>query len=342
MDLLQLRQLLDSHEYERLLSESADLRPDSALDEAAMLIMRTEAMIGLGQYDAQYVDRAISILLNSHDVELLPQAKYARAQILLIESNLMEAREELSEAYYGFKRLGNLRGMGRTASWLALTFHQTGDYAVSLQYNDRALGHYREGGYILQIGMCLSNLGISSFRAGFLQQSSKAYEEIARDYVSIFTEEHLYNFHHGFALVHTQLGRFSLAQKEMAEAAKLPKSLRREYFRHFEISGYLYTLTGEFEKAESFLREGEKIAFEIAPNSTFVSQVKRLFADVYILTWKFDLAEKYALEGLAVAEKINERLEIAACYRVLAPMPSRARPPYRRPLLIHPVPVPLR
>ncbi|MEW5924498.1 MAG: sigma 54-interacting transcriptional regulator, partial [Candidatus Zixiibacteriota bacterium] len=56
----------------------------------------------------------------------------------------------------------------------------------------------------------------------------------------------------------------------------------------------------------------------IAPESALISQSKRLLADAYVGLGKFDLAETAAREALVVAEKINERVEIAGCYRVFA------------------------
>ncbi|HVP06285.1 MAG TPA: sigma 54-interacting transcriptional regulator [Candidatus Acidoferrum sp.] len=127
-----------------------------------------------------------------------------------------------------------------------------------------------------------------------------------------------YNFYHIGALTSSQRGDFTSANRFLKAASDLPRCLRREYFRHLEISGFVHILAGEHSEAEQFLREGEKLAFEIAPDSTLISQIKRLFGDLYVATGKFDLAYQYASEGLAVAEKINERLEIAACWRVFA------------------------
>jgi tetratricopeptide (TPR) repeat protein len=61
-----------------------------------------------------------------------------------------------------------------------------------------------------------------------------------------------------------------------------------------------------------------ELSLTIAPESALISQNKRLFGDLYIATEKYDLAEKYATEALVVAEKINERVEIAACWRIFA------------------------
>ena len=60
------------------------------------------------------------------------------------------------------------------------------------------------------------------------------------------------------------------------------------------------------------------MSLAIAPESALISQSKRLLADAYVGQDKYRPAEKTAHEALAVAEKIGERAEIAACCRVLA------------------------
>ncbi|NMC43263.1 MAG: sigma 54-interacting transcriptional regulator [candidate division Zixibacteria bacterium] len=64
--------------------------------------------------------------------------------------------------------------------------------------------------------------------------------------------------------------------------------------------------------------QGLDISLRIAPESALVSQIKRRLADACFGQAKYDRAQKYADEGLSVAEKIGERVEIAACWRVYA------------------------
>ncbi|MEP0827101.1 MAG: sigma 54-interacting transcriptional regulator [bacterium] len=88
--------------------------------------------------------------------------------------------------------------------------------------------------------------------------------------------------------------------------------------QHSEYRGYLFNLQGDFASAVSQLTTGLELALKIAPESSLISQTKRLLADAYLGLKKYDLAQKFAKEALAVAEKINERAEIAACWRVFA------------------------
>ncbi len=74
---------------------------------------------------------------------------------------------------------------------------------------------------------------------------------------------------------------------------------------------------------EKALKKGLKISLEIAPESALISQIKRLFGDLYLATNKYKLADKYTKEALVVAEKIGEKVEIAACYRIFAQLEHR-------------------
>jgi len=103
------------------------------------------------------------------------------------------------------------------------------------------------------------------------------------------------------------------------EMADIQASLGlRQLAQHSEYRGYLFNLQGDFASAVSQLTTGLELALKIAPESSLISQTKRLLADAYLGLKKYDLAQKFAKEALAVAEKINERAEIAACWRVFA------------------------
>ncbi len=325
MDLKELQLLLDKREFDSVLAAMETFTPSSPLERAYHQIIGAEAENALGVYRIESLDSAIGILLSLRDLDLLPRAKYLRAQILIIGGEFAEAREELSEAYYGFKRTGEIRGMGRSATWLAHLCHQAAEYGLAVQYFERATAHYAAGGFDVQVGMCSYNASMAHLRWGNLVVARDLLMRVLKQYMHKFPIEHLYNTRHAAAILAAQLGDFDWAKRNLDEASKLPSNYRREYFRQLEISGYVYTLAGDYKKAEQFLKDGEKLAFEIAPDSTLVSQIKRLFGDLYVLTAKYDLAERYATEGLAVAEKINERLEVAACYRIFAQVETQRK-----------------
>jgi DNA-binding NtrC family response regulator/tetratricopeptide (TPR) repeat protein len=318
----QCRALLDQQRYQEVLALIDIESSITDSEKAEGLVIKSAAQIALGTYDAKVIDEALALLRLSSDLSLLARAKFLRAQVLAVRSDLMGAQEELIEAYVFFKRIEDERGMGRVSTNLANTYYMQSRFDDYFRISEQSLSHYRDLEFAPQRGMVLVNMASAHLRCGSLRQSSRKLEE-AKSYRHALSNSNHYNYWHVSTMLKAQCGDLSSAVICLVNASKLPTNLRREYFRQLEISGYVYTLASEYAKAEKFLQDGEKLAYEIAPESTLVSQIKRLFGDLYILTGKFDLAEKYAFEGLAVAEKINERLEIAACYRVLAQVESQ-------------------
>ena len=87
---------------------------------------------------------------------------------------------------------------------------------------------------------------------------------------------------------------------------------------YYEYLGTIHLLAEDYAAAEKALLEGLKISLDIAPESALVSQIKRRLGDAYLGLGRFDMAKRFTEEGLVVAQKINERAEIAACWRILA------------------------
>ncbi|HKK21752.1 MAG TPA: sigma 54-interacting transcriptional regulator [candidate division Zixibacteria bacterium] len=120
------------------------------------------------------------------------------------------------------------------------------------------------------------------------------------------------------ALPHALTGDYSTARKCLARSRRISGDYLREQAICFENEGFVNILSGDYKAAAVSLQAGLDIALEIAPESALVSQIKRLFGDLYWEIRKPEIAEKYASEALVVAEKIDQKVEIAACYRVLA------------------------
>lgn len=125
-------------------------------------------------------------------------------------------------------------------------------------------------------------------------------------------------FNYGDALAHALLGDTKHAIQLMDEVKRLTSLTDRNRALYHEYLGWIYNLDNRFEEAVKTLKQGIALSSRIAPESALISQSKRLLADACLGLKKTDPAEKAALEALEIAEKIRERSEMAACYRVFA------------------------
>ncbi|MFH1686134.1 MAG: sigma 54-interacting transcriptional regulator [bacterium] len=313
-----IQRLLESSNYREVIAAVDGFGPTTTVECAHLLVMRTEAMLALGDYSAEYVDRAIHLLRPTGETKLFALAKYLKSRVLLIGGSLHEALEELTESYVYYKRQDDQRGMGRAANLMSYIAFQQAEYAKFFELSRKCLEHYRAGNCDDQISMVLLNICTARFRSGQLLRAVSELRSIRADRYQNLTEDNKYNLYHLMALTSAQLGDRAAASRSMSKASKLNRELAREVFRHHEITGYVNILDGKYDAAEKALKQGLKLSLKIAPESALISQIKRLFGDLYVATEQWDKAEQFTNEGLEVAEKIGERVEIAACHRIFA------------------------
>ncbi len=314
-----VRELLKQRRYSQAIQAIDSIVPSGNIEQAEVCLLRTEAMLALGDYNHNFVDQELETLKPTGNISLFALAKYFKARIQLIAGQLVDAQENLTEAYVYYKRLDDLRGMGRIANEQALISGNQSDFISFRRYAELSLNCYRRNGNIEQVGMVLSNVAISEILRGCFSSAQGHLTEIKNDFLKHLNVGFKYNFYHFGAMLFSQrnLKDCALEMLELAEA--LPKELKRERCRHYEISSYVYMLQGDYAKAKKFLLDGIELANTmVEPVKALYSQIYRLLGDLHVLTQEWKTAEKYAHDALKVAVEINERLEIAACYRILA------------------------
>jgi DNA-binding NtrC family response regulator len=161
------------------------------------------------------------------------------------------------------------------------------------------------------------NLAFLHSRMGRFSDSLSTYSEISKA-IDKHERRNILIFFEMSALPYALKGDIETARKTIAKCEPYLEKYVREKAIYFENLGLIEILAGNYGAAEKALKSGLEISLEIAPESALISQIKRLFGDLYVATCKFDLAERYAKEALVVAEKIGEQDEIAACYRIFA------------------------
>jgi DNA-binding NtrC family response regulator len=131
-------------------------------------------------------------------------------------------------------------------------------------------------------------------------------------------------------------GDTAKALELIEQARPLVQPFPREKAIFFENLGLIYLLDNQLDQAKHALEQGMEISLKIAPESTLVSQIGRLQADVALAGNDHASARTHLERALTVAEQVGERLEIAACWRVQAELSAhdgdhaRATDLYRR------------
>ncbi len=288
-------------------------------------ILKAETALYLGDYSVEnLIDKAIEIYRPTADSGGFARAKFLKGWCLSSLGRHLEAKEALLEAYVSHLRCDDLGGAARDLNQLSYVTFQVGDIGTAIQNLEKCLDIYRELNDGVSYWVASMNLATLYLRAGRLGESLGRYADIAvglteqgeRDYII---------FHVMSGLLHALRGEIETAKRTLEPCLPLIDKYAREKAIYYENLGHISILAGDFEVAEKALTAGLDISLDIAPESALVSQIKRLLADLCVATGRIDPAKNFATAALVVAEKINERAEIAACYRVFARVEQHGR-----------------
>ena len=281
-------------------------------------LLLVEIHLSKSRYDVdRLLDCAIAFYKNYHDNQKYAWAKFLQGWKYLSIGRHPDAREALLESYASYKRCDDMRGVARTAVKLAYLDLLSGDLESSASRLQMCMDIYSD----LGLGEAATSFGnnlATVFRlGGKITKSLAIYQSLTDDILSL-SDRLRYSFYTGFALSLSMKGDCQSGRIILEKAKCLVPQFERDGSIYLEYLGWVLNIQGDFDSAIECLESGLAISIRVAPESDLISQTKRLLADAYLGLKKYDLAQKYAEEALAVAEKINERAEIAACWRVFA------------------------
>lgn len=324
--LTEVEELLQNKKFREVLDKLKQIDRTSLGREAYgyYCILLTETCLYLEDYSIDCIDEAIEIFRFSRDTERFAKAKFLKGWYLSTLGKFREAKETLLEAYVNYLRCNNLHQAARVLNRLSFVAHHTGNIEATIENLKKCIDIYDRLGDNVRMAEVAHNLAYVRFSSGSLRESLSVYNSYP-----VTEQEHgekpVANFYYMSAILHALKGDIEIAKATIEKCKPYLGKYSREKAIYFENLGLISILDKDFTAAEKTLKSGLEISLEIAPESALVSQVKRLLADLYVAMNKFDLAERCAGEALEVAEKISERVELAACYRIFAQIEQHRR-----------------
>ena len=280
-------------------------------------LVLSDARLLSGHQLGSLVDEAIELLRYGVDTDKFALAKQLRARYFIEAGKFDDAKEPLIEAYAGFLRCQRMTEAARTLSYLAFTYSRTGEIGLAIRELTRSIRIHDSADDKTRAVAGRTNLANLQLQTGKFRECLRLCKLLQPEMSNQGNKNHAV-FLLTSAYSHAHIDDFKTAKANLKKALSLSEGYIREQAIYYEYSGCIAILAGDYKTAERDLKCGLEISMRIAPESALISQTKRLFGDLYVATGKFDLAQKFATEGLAVAEKIGEKVEIAACHRVFA------------------------
>ncbi len=156
------------------------------------------------------------------------------------------------------------------------------------------------------------------FKAGQIKNSIKTYEQGFKTF-SILNPQAQYVCKLGYSMALALNGEMGKAKLVIEDAYKLIQDFKiEEAFYYYEYMGFFSILEKNYSYAIKVLNKGLEIAIKTAPESDMISQIERLLGDAYLLSGDYENAKQHTTKALQIAEKIDERVEIGACFRIFA------------------------
>jgi len=270
------------------------------------------------------INYIINYFRTSDNHFLYAKSKYLYGWYLITIGDYISAKEALLESYLTFKRYDYKPEMARVLNRLAFVHFQTASYDDSISNLDECAKINAELGNLSQVSLISLNRARVLIMAGLIIRAIEQLQNTEAE-SKLLKEIHKYNYFLTYGIALALGGNTKKAEKQLARTAMFGEDYIREKAIRYEYLGWIYNLDGKFKEAEKTLKTGIELSMKIAPESALISQTKRLLADAYIGLEKFDKAQKTAEDALIVAEKINERVEIAGCYRVFARVATHNR-----------------
>ena len=320
VQLSKLEELLRDRQYDKVLDALASIDrstlPRKDFGWWNLLFSEAKLFKGLCGEVEGCLRESIEIFRHDPDTEKYALGKFLLGWMYALLGDHHPGIEAYTDALAHYDRCGSRRSYARTLNRLAYSQLQLGQMDVAIRNVKSAIAIWQDLGDTAYSYMI--NLASLQFRAGFLTDSIASYLRLISDVDDKHGHRNTLILFEMVAVAFTQTGEVARARKMFAKCQPYLGTFQREDGTYYEFLGMAEIATGNYTAAEKALSKGLEISLEIAPESSLVSQIKRLFGDLYIATEKYDLAHQFATEALAVAGKINERVEIAACYRIFA------------------------
>jgi DNA-binding NtrC family response regulator/Tfp pilus assembly protein PilF len=326
LKLTAVKKLIDQGKHKEALEALQAIESQAAGSdwEGQFHLLMSEAKLYIGDYEQQHADIAIQFYKLTDRHEEYAFAKYLKAWHLQAVNLKEEAQEPLVESYATFLRVDNFEQAARSLNRLAYLKFECGNVTGALETLSRSIEYYEKGGNFAKAQQLQVNRAAIHFVTGSLQLAILELSETGK-VISEFPTRTVGVFHMYCCIVHALKGEFKTAEHSLGSACKAVVGYRRDEANLAEYHGWFLYLKGEYQEALPVLLEALIKAQTVAPESALVSQIKRLLGDVYLAQQHYDQARIYTDEALEVARKINERAEIAACYRLYAQLSAHEK-----------------
>lgn len=321
-----IERLIDNNKYVDALAQVREFQSAGGLDSFTLdsgqfYYLSAKVFRHLGSYQEalESSQRAISIFIDVHDELRIAQTQYLLGLIYIATGDLKKAETEIRDALTGLKRAKDTKGIINCLSKLSNIEFISGNYPKSLEYLRDALLFADKAGEHKKKAILYGNLGVKLSLTGNWKEAER--NLLLNIELNRQTADEL-NLCRGLlslGYVYFLKREFIKAKDKYEESSSLTQKNNcvRELAIYHEYSGELAFVQEDYQVALEHYTKAIEIGEKIAPNSGIISQTYRLLADLQVAKKEYDQSFSSCQRALEVSISLGERIEEAACYRIL-------------------------
>ncbi len=321
-----IEKLVAAKDYKAALAEIREVQGSGAteavsLETGQFHYISAKVFHQLGSYREalEASQKGLSIFVELHSEYKIAETEYLLGLTYVAVGNLKAAEMEIRDALTGFRRGGSFREATYCLSRLSQIEFIKGNYSKSIEYIRDAIEYAEKAVEPENRAFLYGNLAERLLMTGNWKEAEKnlllntALNQRAEN------ELDLCRGLLSLGYVHFLKRGFAKAKNTYEESVTLiqKNNCVRELAIYHEFSGELAFAQGNYQQAREHYIKGIEIGEKIAPNSGIISQTYRLLADLQVANKEYDQAFNSCQRALEVSISLGERIEEAACYRIL-------------------------
>ncbi len=325
--LIELRQFLDDGRFVEVLDHIGLVEADQNLslsnaDRACLLSLKGQALMKLNQYErALEAARAgIELIKNSSDNTLIAQLQATAARALTELGQLAQAERLYRDLIATYRRIDDVNGIIRSFNRLSRAYFIEGQFGKAADALLEADGYARALGDSEALARIAGNLGTILMLTGEFHKAIEHLDESLDLNATLGDKSNLCRAHLSLSYSQMHLGRFEIAADHLDAADELVRVTGSvpDRINLLQYRAQISLLQKRYAPAVEFAASGLELARNFNATSAEVAQIGRLLAQAEFEAGHLDAALAAATEALAAAQAVSERIETAACRRLLA------------------------
>ncbi|MFK8164713.1 MAG: tetratricopeptide repeat protein [Lewinella sp.] len=249
-----------------------------------------------------YAEEGLALTTSLKLEALEPQMLLIKGIILTIKADYPQSIQYYERAIEGFRRVENLRGVGKARNGLGMTYTRQGEYEQAMKAYEKAIILYDELADTSRVLLIKGNIANLAYKRGDYNDALVVYEELL-DYGKQTNSKLLIGRYLGnIGLVYYHKGDYPAALEHFYQAVAIADSLgnKTSKVNLFNSIGLIYSDIEMYEEATSYFELGLELG-----GARDQGKIRTNLADLLARQGKYQEALIFITDAIAIYDSLG-------------------------------------